>query len=192
MDVEGRGAAGDRGPRTRSTLVGRTGVRVDGSMNQLGDQMEWGGDMVERDLWIRRQVLKSKIHRAVVSQANLHYVGSVTVDRELMDLADLVPGEKVDVVNINNGERFSTYVIEGPPGSGVIGINGAAARLAAPGDLVIIISYVSIPDALVREYSPRVVFVDSANRAVEAGSDAARVPDGRGLTPGTAGKGQTR
>jgi aspartate 1-decarboxylase len=101
-----------------------------------------------------------------------------------MDLADLLPGEKVDVVNINNGERFSTYVIEGPSETGVIGINGAAARLVAPGDLVIIISYVSIPDALARRYSPKVVFVDSGNSPVQIGSDAAGVPDGVGLVPG--------
>ncbi len=90
---------------------------------------------------MQRTMLKSKIHRATVTQADLHYVGSVTVDEDLMDAADLLPGEQVAVVDITNGARLETYVIAGPRGSGVIGINGAAARLVHPGDLVILIAY---------------------------------------------------
>jgi aspartate 1-decarboxylase len=125
-----------------------------------------------------RTMLKSKIHRATVTQADLHYVGSITVDAELMKQADLLPGEQVHVVDIDNGARLETYVIEGPSGSGVIGINGAAARLVHPGDLVIIISYASFEDAEARAYQPRVVHVDTANRIVGTGSDPAEpVPD---------------
>src|SRR6516225_11464791 len=97
-----------------------------------------------------RTMLKSKIHRATVTQADLHYVGSVTIDRDLMEAADLLPGEQVQIVDIDNGARLETYVIEGPPGSGVIGINGAAARLVHPGDLVILISYMQVDDAEAR------------------------------------------
>jgi aspartate 1-decarboxylase len=89
---------------------------------------------------MRRTMLKSKVHQATVTHADLHHVGSLTVDAGLMEAADLLPGERVHVVDINNGARLETYVIEGPPGSGVIGVNGAAARLVHPGDLVIIIS----------------------------------------------------
>ena len=117
-----------------------------------------------------RTMMKSKVHRATVTEANLAYVGSITIDRELMDAADLLPNEKVHVVNNNNGARFETYVIEGPAGSGVICINGAAARLAAPGDTVIVISYAAMTDADARGHVPTVVFVDDANRitAVES------------------------
>src|SRR5213592_875793 len=94
-----------------------------------------------------RTMLKSKIHRATVTQADLHYVGSVTVDRDLMDAADLLPGEKVAIVDIDNGARLEPYVIEGPRGSGVVGINGAAARLVHEGDLVILISYCQVTAA---------------------------------------------
>jgi aspartate 1-decarboxylase len=118
-------------------------------------------------------MLKSKVHRATVTQADLHYVGSLTVDAELMAAADLLPGEQVHVVDINNGARLETYVIEGPPGSGVIGINGAAARLVHPGDLVIIISYASLDDAEARTFVPRVVHVDTGNRVAGTGTDAA-------------------
>jgi aspartate 1-decarboxylase len=123
-------------------------------------------------------MLKSKIHRATVTQADLHYVGSLTVDGDLMRAADLLPGEQVHVVDINNGARLETYVIEGPRGSGVIGINGAAARLVHPGDLVIIISYASLDDAEARTFVPRVVHVDAGNRVTGTGTDAAEpVPD---------------
>lgn len=111
-----------------------------------------------------RTMMKSKVHRATVTEANLDYVGSITIDTDLMAAADLLPHEKVQVVNNNNGARFETYVIEGAPGSGVICINGAAARLAAPGDTVIVISYATMTDAESREHEPTVVFVDKDNR----------------------------
>ncbi|WP_171163375.1 aspartate 1-decarboxylase [Streptomyces sp. I05A-00742] len=131
-----------------------------------------------------RTMMKSKIHRATVTQADLHYVGSLTVDADLMDAADLLPGEKVDIVDINNGARLSTYVIEGPRGSGVIGVNGAAARLISPGDLVIVIAYGSMDDAEAKSFEPRVVFVDERNAVVDLGGDPAAVPEGSGLSRG--------
>ena len=120
---------------------------------------------------MQRTMLKSKIHRATVTQADLHYVGSVTVDEDLMEAADLLPGEQVAVVDITNGARLETYVITGPRGSGVIGINGAAARLVHPGDLVILIAYGIMDDAEARSFEPRVVFVDADNRISGTGSD---------------------
>ena len=120
-----------------------------------------------------RTMLKSKIHRATVTQADLHYVGSVTVDEDLMDAADLLPGEQVAIVDINNGSRLETYVIAGPRGTGIIGINGAAARLVAPGDLVILISYATMTDAEARSFEPKVVFVDAENKVVGTGNDPA-------------------
>ncbi|WP_344016697.1 aspartate 1-decarboxylase [Streptomyces thermospinosisporus] len=120
-----------------------------------------------------RTMFKSKIHRATVTQADLHYVGSVTIDADLLDAADLLPGELVHIVDITNGARLETYVIEGERGSGVIGINGAAAHLVHPGDLVIIISYAQVSDAEAREMKPRVVHVDADNRIVALGADAA-------------------
>jgi aspartate 1-decarboxylase len=124
-----------------------------------------------------RTMLKSKIHRATVTQADLHYVGSVTVDEDLLDAADLLPGEKVAIVDVTNGARLETYTIAGPRGSGVIGINGAAAHLVNPGDLVILISYAEMDDATARAYQPRVVHVDADNRVLDLGSDpAAAVP----------------
>jgi aspartate 1-decarboxylase len=120
-----------------------------------------------------RTMLKSKVHRATVTQADLHYVGSITVDADLMDAADLLPGEQVAVVDVTNGARLETYVIEGERGSGVIGINGAAAHLMHVGDLVIVISYAAVPDAEAKAYEPRVVFVDGANRVVHEGADPA-------------------
>jgi aspartate 1-decarboxylase len=116
-------------------------------------------------------MLKSKIHRATVTQADLHYVGSITIDEDLMDAADLLPGEQVAIVDVTNGARLETYVIAGPRGSGVIGINGAAARLVAPGDLVILIAYGVMDDATVRTYLPKVVHVDADNRIIERGTD---------------------
>lgn len=118
-----------------------------------------------------RTMFKSKIHRATVTHADLHYVGSVTVDADLMDAADLLPGELVHIVDIDNGSRLETYVIEGERGSGVIGINGAAAHLVSPGHLVILISYAQVDDAEARELRPRVVHVDAGNRVVELGAD---------------------
>lgn len=120
-----------------------------------------------------RTMFKSKIHRATVTQADLHYVGSLTVDADLMDAADLLPGEQVQVVDIDNGARLETYLIAGPRGSGVIGVNGAAARLVSPGDLVIIISYAVMTDAEARSFTPRVVHVDRSNRIISLGEDPA-------------------
>jgi aspartate 1-decarboxylase len=127
---------------------------------------------------MQRTMLKSKIHRATVTQADLHYVGSVTVDEDLMEAADLLPGEQVAIVDITNGARLETYVITGPRGSGVIGINGAAARLVHPGDLVILIAYGIMDSAEARTFQPRVVFVDAANRVSGTGSDPAEALPG--------------
>jgi aspartate 1-decarboxylase len=131
-----------------------------------------------------RTMMKSKIHRATVTQADLNYVGSVTVDRDLMEAADLLEGEQVAIVDITNGARLETYVIPGERGTGVIGINGAAAHLVHPGDLVILISYAQMDAAELRSYAPRVVFVDGANRIGDLGSDPAHAPDGSGLLSG--------
>ena len=126
-----------------------------------------------------RTMFKSKIHRATVTEADLHYVGSVTVDADLMDAADLLPGELVHIVDITNGARLETYVIEGERGSGVIGINGAAAHLVHPGDLVILISYAQVDDAEARALQPAVVHVDADNRIVAPDGDpSAPVPGG--------------
>jgi aspartate 1-decarboxylase len=113
-----------------------------------------------------RFMFKSKIHRAVITQADLAYEGSLTVDVDLMRQADLLAYEKVAVVNVNNGERFETYLIEGEPGSGVICLNGAAARKGAVGDVVIIIAYASMSDEEARVHKPTIVHVDSRNRVV--------------------------
>jgi aspartate 1-decarboxylase len=120
---------------------------------------------------MQRTLLGGKIHRATVTQADLHYVGSITIDRVLMDAADLVEGEQVHVVDITNGARLTTYVIEGPAGSGVIGINGAAAHLVSPDDLVIIMSYRQVDESEVKSYVPSVVHVDGRNRIIDLGSD---------------------
>ncbi|UPG70642.1 aspartate 1-decarboxylase [Gordonia hongkongensis] len=128
-----------------------------------------------------RTMMTSKIHRATVTQADLHYVGSVTIDSDLLDAAGLLEGEQVTIVDIDNGARLVTYAIAGERGSGVIGINGAAAHLVHPGDLVIIIAYSMLDAAELREYSPNVVFVDAQNRIVTTGDDPADVPAGSGL-----------
>ena len=120
-----------------------------------------------------RIMMKSKIHRATVTQADLDYVGSVTLDAALMDAADLLEGEQVAIVDITNGARIETYVIPGPRGSGVIGINGAAAHVVHPGDLVIIMSYAVLDDAEARALKPTVVHVDEHNQVVKIGKDAA-------------------
>ncbi len=109
---------------------------------------------------MQRFMLHSKIHRATVTQADLHYVGSLTIDRDLLDAADLWPGEQVDVVDVDNGNRLTTYAIEGERGTGIVCINGAAARLISPGDTVIIIAYAAMDDAEARTFEPQVVFVD--------------------------------
>ncbi|MBB4920419.1 aspartate 1-decarboxylase [Streptosporangium saharense] len=123
-------------------------------------------------------MLTSKIHRATVTQADLHYVGSVTIDEDLLDAAGLLPGEQVHIVDIDNGARLVTYTISGPRGSGIIGINGAAARLVQPGDLVIIIGYGQLEDAEARTFLPRIVHVDRDNRVVDLGNDPAEAPEG--------------
>ncbi|GHJ44009.1 aspartate 1-decarboxylase [Catellatospora sp. TT07R-123] len=122
---------------------------------------------------MQRTLLGGKIHRATVTQADLHYVGSITIDTELMAAADLVEGEQVQVVDVTNGARLTTYAIEGPAGSGVIGVNGAAAHLVHPGDLVIIMSFQQIDAAEVAAHRPRVVHVDGQNRIVALGADPA-------------------
>lgn len=128
-----------------------------------------------------RTMLKSKIHRATVTQADLHYVGSITIDGVLMDEAGLWEGEKVDIVDINNGSRLSTYCIRGEENTGIISINGAAARLISPGDLVIIIGYGLMDEEEARSFTPSVVFVDEHNRLQSQGGDPAEVPEGSGL-----------
>ena len=120
-----------------------------------------------------RIMMKSKIHRATVTQADLDYVGSVTIDASLLDAAELLEGEQVAIVDNTNGARIETYVIPGPRGSGIIGINGAAAHLVHPGDVVIIMSYALMDDAEARALQPRVVHVDEKNRIVKLGNDAA-------------------
>jgi aspartate 1-decarboxylase len=119
-----------------------------------------------------RIMMKSKIHRATVTEANIDYVGSITIDSDLMKAADLLPHEKVQVADITNGARLETYVIEGPAGSGVVCLNGAAARLVEQGDKVIIISYAQMTDAEARDYKPTVVFVDETNRITDIGAEA--------------------
>lgn len=128
-----------------------------------------------------RTMMTSKIHRATVTQADLHYVGSVTIDTDLLEAADLLEGEQVTIVDITNGARLETYAIAGERGSGVIGINGAAAHLVHPGDLVIIIAYGILDEAEVRDYAPHVVFVDEHNRVLESGTDPAHAPAGSDL-----------
>src|SRR5690554_4735372 len=113
---------------------------------------------------MQRLMCKSKIHRATVTDADLNYEGSITIDEELMEAADLLPYEKVQIVNNNNGARFETYIIKGKRASGTICLNGAAARLVQPGDIVIIISYATMDETEVKTFKPRVVSVDAANR----------------------------
>lgn len=116
-------------------------------------------------------LMKSKIHRAKITEANLEYVGSITIDEDLLDAAGIYPNEKVQVVDNNNGNRFETYVIPGPRGSGVICVNGAAARLVQPGDLVIIIAYGMLTDTEARSHQPQVLFVDEQNRPAKIASE---------------------
>jgi aspartate 1-decarboxylase len=111
-----------------------------------------------------RTLMKSKLHRATVTDADLHYMGSITLDRDLMDAADLLDHERVQVVDIDNGARLETYVIAGQRGGGEVCLNGAAARLVQPGDKVIVISYASLSEAEAREHNPTVVYCDEFNR----------------------------
>ncbi len=108
------------------------------------------------------EVVKSKIHRVTVTEANLNYIGSITIDADLLDAANLIPNEKVAIVNNNNGERFETYIIKGERGSGVICLNGAAARKAQPGDIIIIMSYALMDFEEAKTFKPAVVFPDTA------------------------------
>lgn len=129
-----------------------------------------------------RKMVSGKIHRATVTGADLNYVGSVTVDPDLLEAADILPGEAVDMVDINNGSRLTTYTIEGVRGTGELTINGAAARLVEQGDLVILIAYSQIDDSEAREFKPSVVFVDENNRPIEVGANPGTVPENtRGL-----------
>ena len=129
-----------------------------------------------------RVMMKSKIHRATVTQADLDYVGSVAIDEDLMDAADLLQGEQVTIADITNGARLETYVIPAPRGAGTITINGAAAHLVQAGDLVIIMSYAVLDDAEARRLKPLVVHVDEQNRVVKLGNDPAEP------VPGAAGQ----
>ena len=113
---------------------------------------------------MERKMLKSKIHRATLTGADLQYEGSVTIDRDLLEAADILPYEAVCIWDVNNGSRLETYASEGERGSGVVCVNGAAARLVAPGDLVIIASFVSLDDKEARSHEPKLVFVDERNR----------------------------
>jgi aspartate 1-decarboxylase len=130
---------------------------------------------------VQRTMLNAKLHRVTVTEADLNYVGSVTIDRTLIEAARLLPGERVDIVDVTNGNRLTTYVIEGEAGTGQICINGAAAHLIQPGDIAIILSYAQMEEAEARTFVPRVVFVDHDNRIVQVGGDPSAVPDGFGL-----------
>jgi aspartate 1-decarboxylase len=112
-------------------------------------------------------LMKGKIHRAVVTEADLHYEGSIAIDRFLAQAAGFILNERVDIYNINTGVRFSTYVIDAPPGSGMIGLNGAAARLAMVGDMIIIVAYAQMEETEAHQYTPRVVLVDAANKQIK-------------------------
>jgi aspartate 1-decarboxylase len=111
-------------------------------------------------------MMKSKLHRATVTQADLHYEGSIAIDRDLLDAADIFPHEQVDVLNITTGARFTTYAIEAPRGSRVFGVNGAAARLVQKGDRIIVVTYGQLPAEEARNYSPTVVLLNEANEVV--------------------------
>ena len=123
-----------------------------------------------------RTMLKSKIHRATVTETNLGYEGSITVDTRLLEAADILPYEQVQVLNINNGARFATYAIEGRAGSGEICLNGAAARLAVPGDIVIILTYTQVKEEEARDFTPTLVHVDAENAITDIKKVAVAVP----------------
>ncbi|UNX54480.1 aspartate 1-decarboxylase [Georgenia sp. TF02-10] len=124
-----------------------------------------------------RPMMIAKIHRATITGADLHYVGSITVDADLLDAADLLPGQQVDVVDVTNGARLTTYVLPGERGTGILVINGAAAHHVRTGDLVIVIAYGQMSDDDARSYTPHVVFVDGANRILDIGDEPGQVPD---------------
>jgi len=139
-------------------------------MTSAGATREGGGGEAR----MQRTLLGGKIHRATVTQADLHYVGSLTIDAELMASAGIIAGEQVHVVDVTSGARLVTYAITGAPGSGVIGINGAAAHLISPGNLVIIMSFLQVDDSEHGSHEAKVVHVDAANRIVALGSDPAQ------------------
>jgi len=128
------------------------------------DRISGEFQVLNKSNYMLRTLYKSKIHRATVTQAELNYEGSITVDVELMEAADILAGERLEVFNLNNGERFSTYAIEGERKSGIICVNGAAARLAQVGDKIIIISYVLLNDEEAKGLKSKVIFVDERNR----------------------------
>lgn len=126
---------------------------------------------------VSRTMIQGKIHRARVTSADLHYVGSVTIDADLLDAAGILPGQQVDVADIENGNRMTTYTIAGERGSGVVRLNGAAAHLVSVGDLVIVMAYAQVPESLLPTWRPQVVFVDGDNRIVEVGQAIGHVPE---------------
>lgn len=126
---------------------------------------------------LTRTMVHGKIHRVTITGADQHYVGSITVDADLLDAADILPGQQVDVVDVDNGARLTTYTIAGERGSGVIQLNGAAALLVNPGDLAIIIAYSHMPDDMARTWQPHVVFVNEHNHIVECGTNPGAVPE---------------
>ena len=140
---------------------------------------------------MQRTMLYAKLHRVTVSQADMNYVGSVTIDQTLLEAARMLPGERVDVLDVTNGSRLSTYVIAGEADSGQICINGAAAHLVTPGDIAIIISYAQMDEATARDFVPRVVFVDHDNRIVDVGGDPGSVPDGFALESSSSAEGRS-
>jgi len=126
---------------------------------------------------VTRTMIQGKIHRATVTSADLHYVGSVTIDRDLLEAADILEGQQVDISDIDNGNRLTTYTIAGERGSGVIRLNGAAARLVGVGDLVIVMAYAQVPESRLETWRPQVVFVDGDNHIVEIGEAIGHVPE---------------
>ena len=126
---------------------------------------------------LQRTMMTGKIHRATVTAADLHYVGSITIDADLLAAADVLPGQQVDVVDVTNGSRLTTYAIAGEPGGGEVCVNGAAAHLVHPGDVVIVIAYGTMSDAEARTYAPHVVLVDAENRIGDTGDDPGQVPE---------------
>jgi aspartate 1-decarboxylase len=122
--------------------------------------------LLYKDIPVLRFMLRSKIHRATLTGTDLHYEGSIAIDRLLIDAAGLLPGEQVHVLNLNNGARLITYVIEAPAGSGTMLLNGPAARLGVPGDMVVVLSYCGVDDAEAKQFKPIVVHVDQQNRIV--------------------------
>jgi aspartate 1-decarboxylase len=139
---------------------------------------------------VQRNMLYAKLHRVTVNQANMNYVGSVTIDRAMLEAPRPLPGERVDIVDVTNGARRTAYVIEGDAGSGQICMNGAAAHLIQPGDVAIIIAYAQMDEVEARTFVPRVVFVDHDNHIVDIGGDPAVVPDGFGLQASGTPRGQ--